>query len=462
MRRRGAWALAGALLGCGSGPATATPHVAAATATCAASPAASAATASPSSVPSAPEAGAEAISLARRAEGATGVVVDGDLTEWGELAPDKSHVAVAVSGDRLVFAGQIVGRRGVWIALSFGEPQWMQTGPGPGRGVPIIDFCRGENVALARACDQSVIDREAFIAAQTPRFVRLFYVSETQILSLDASAKKALTGAKLMTRAEPGASTWRFEVDVPLLALPRIANDGTSVELGAAFEPGRAERSAFPGSTITFEPDAERRALALAKPCAFGNIPCVLSYQPGEAGKIERTMYAESGTYGLALEVQAHPLYTEITQVGDVSIGALYTGVPELATRKGTGPLVLHRGLSSGTKPALIVRRDGGALLLDHGSQADGFAGRKRAFFNGCFVDADGKPTCSSDEDNGMSWTSVQITVSPEGDRVTMSGAGAYVDVYHPETETYSPGETKAFTKVWKWDSTTHVFRRVP
>lgn len=406
----------------------------------------------------------DTISVARRAGGAEGVTIDGDLSEWGassspgSTGPDKqSRILVAPDHDRFVIAGDIEGYSRVTVTISFGVPEFPETGFA-GRQLTTPSFCHLFGMPDMALCDRIGADRVAFVERERARFVRRFFITESTILTTDAEGRALLASTKPSVKKRD-AGSWSFEVDVPLLALPRIASDGSSIELGASFADDAPTRSKLEGAPVAFDPDGVTAAFVIDHPTHWMQLGTnfVLSYQPGAGSSLERTAWADDLADSTRLETVRLPLFSKVWTKGDLEIGIARTGWTELMSRKGGVPVATSI-FPFDLVPTRIVEKAGGALAINVFKGSTGLKSHKSDVVYSCFVESTGVMHCDRNErpETAIFWTNLTQTISPDLETITMTGAGALVSEGKMQTSDgpYVPAPSKPRTVVLKWNAT--------
>lgn len=401
--------------------------------------------------------------------------VDGDPSEWGALdvlltQTDKpqrrgpSHVAVALDEKALHLAGSVSGaaKSGFTIALRFGAPDLPSIGfPQRSGGVMSIGDCTEEVPGLSLPideCKKVQAAYDAYVAADAARYTRVLFVDEKGITSTGAAISKLLATAKF--KSKPTADGFTFEADLPVGALPRTQSPAIEgVDLAARVGTGAPPNDAFYGASFTspvsFDPHRAAREWALQFGRVGGLGMTVVSWQPGDFGKIE---VIDRGASGLTLEATERALYTKLGGDAKLEFGLVHVAAPTVVVIQ-DGHVGSTCSFSKGPKSAVKkrMRETDGWLMVSAFDYFRGDSGFGRdAGFDTCFVLADGNAVTGVWSGGGMMqvWENVTPTIS--ADLETLSLAGQAYD--------FSTGvQTMKYTsQSWRLDKAEGVYTEQP
>jgi len=329
------------------------------------------------------------------------LAVDGDLGEWGSLAPPpadpeaapearsdqdnaSSHVALAVSGEALLLAADLRGaaREGAWIAVVAGAPNLPRLGPlqsdGSVRDVACGDFNAPTSANSARAlesCRRREREHERTQVRHEARFSRVFRADAQGVRERTADGKLVpVAGASAVWKPSPEGA--RFEASLPLSAMPRLSEAplttlwAWSQAATASQEPRQAQetRLSLP-QPVSFEPHGTLRSqiFASVQERYNANLPA-LSYQPGTPAVIESWKRIDQGMAVVADEGQ---VFKKLETLGDVEVG--------IANVFATWLVVLKNGKPVGDDT--LIDFDKGATRLIRGGELHIFS--SSSWFNG-------------------------------------------------------------------------------
>ncbi|MFO0612637.1 MAG: hypothetical protein U0414_08625 [Polyangiaceae bacterium] len=402
------------------------------------------------------------------------LTVDGDPSEWGALdvlrtQSDKpqprgaSHVAVAIDEKALHLVGTIAGtaKSGLAVALRFEAPELPPVGIAQrGGGVMPVGECTQEVPGFTLPIDECKEVRaayDAFVAENNARYTRVFEIEASGISSTSAPVTKLLAGATF--KSKPTAEGFSFEADLPLGALPRLA-EPTIERIALAARPGAApppEDAYFVATLpapLAFEPYRAVREFAFLFPRA-GFSAYAPSWQPGDWNKVEVIQYAGGG---LSLEPVERALYTKLGGGGNVEFGAIEVSTPMIVVLMG-GAVASECPMR--TAPKTVVKKrmrdqDGWLMVAPYQYSRDDAGYGVAAGFDTCFVLADGAAAPGIWTVEGMPrvWDSVAPTVSADLETLTLSGL-AY---------DFSTGVEKKVraTDTWRLDKANGTYTRQP
>lgn len=409
------------------------------------------------------------------------LVLDGDSSEWGALTilpavrkdqpaqkPGPSHVAVALTPKSVFLVGAIAGgaKSGFSLALHFGAPGFPEVGLAQrGGGMIPIGECTEEIPGMTLPIDECKQVRatwEKFAATESARYSRVLRVDANGVTGEGEALTKAIASGTFKSKAS--ADGFTFEAELPLAVLPRaseapVGSIGLLASTGAV-DATREEIFVWGNvEDVGFEPNAAARSAAFhftQQPTMFRR-PQV-TYQPGDANKVEVLDYA--GGFTLSLETTEHVLYTKLGGEGDVEFGVVDVHEPVVMATRGGKMIGFHPFHTSpkNIAPKKLAGADGWLVVAPHvyeTGEVSSIGTVQRASFDAAFIDKSGNLTevfpAGGDQN---AWASVTPTIAPNLDTLTLNGKA-----YDLMDTTAAP---KAKQHAFRWDAKVGGYAEVP
>lgn len=351
-------------------------------------------------------------------------VIDGKIAEWGGF-PDASAVAVALTKDAAFLVADLTGaaKDGVWVALSAPVDEVPKLGTWQRDG-QFIDFTCPEEAASPEAvsCKQTLARHDAFVAARTARFERLFRLDGQGLRWSGKNGLEPVPGAVVASKA--AGNHWTVEVKLPLSALPRMAQApvssltlfavaGPEAKVPAILPEQRTE--VYAASDVSFEPHGELRAAARIRVVSTG-----FSYHPAQPNLIEIVDHPDKVHGGSSLEATERVLWEPVTKMGDVEVGYVHLDDTYLGIFKASAVVDLELLVG---EPRGFVERNKALHFFVYDQHGYDPIDAWVAVWNVKAVDAEGKVTEPIEGDFVSSgWTSVEEFHTDTFDRFGIRG----------------------------------------
>lgn len=347
-------------------------------------------------------------------------VVDGDLAEWGSLAPSTvgtrpamtrvrpsggsredldpipdaqnpmqaaSQVGIALHDDRALIAARLGEGSGdtVWIGLGAVAPAVPSLGHviRGGYTYPIdcefnlIDLAEGEvrrgeplKPEEATACREIVARHKAFTERHNQRFVRRYRIdpSGVSLVSADGSITP-VEGAKVSSKTMGAVRT--LEASMPVTALPRMADAPVewlrvSARTTQGVMPADVASDSFQWlalpAPVSFDAMGPVRAAMFESVNGAAFFPPALSYQPGDSEHVESVDFQTARS---SVGPTEHALYEKKKTMGSIEIGVVRAYAQGIAVWKDEKlvDVLLLQGMPNSWGPEneleTIIERDG-------------------------------------------------------------------------------------------------------
>lgn len=378
-------------------------------------------------------------------------VIDGDLTEWGEVAP-ASSLTLHVTKDGAYLAASLSGsaRDGIWIELSTPADELPGLGIWQRDGQFVKYECHDSmSPDVAAACRETLARHEKMIAERKKAFTRLFRLERSGLRWAGKSGLEPVPSAVAVSRVNGPRIT--MEVKLPVAALPRMSEAPASTfSLFAVAGPASAEPVIVAESKmdlsapedVTFEPFGELRTAARQKVVTDG-----FSYHPSRPNVVEITGFPDRVHGGESLEPKEHVLWEPLTKMGDVEVGHVQLGDRYLGILKDGAvvDLVLQEGEHVG-----FVERDKAIHVLSFDAHPLDPTTATWATWKITAVDQEGGSSEPFDgEVLSAGWGSVDEFHTPKLDNFGMRGV-PWVMMGEPDGA--------AIELSWKYDTRKHQY----
>jgi hypothetical protein len=452
------------------------------------------------------------------------LAIDGDVREWGSLLasltpsdpplPPKrtmyqggepaapppsgpnprnaaSRLAIAITGDALLIAAELgePAREGIWLGIGSWPPALAPIGEySRGGGTRDLE-CEYQQIDIGEgmfkngprnppetiAACKAILERHArFVARHEQRFVRRFKIDREGVRGVSADgALHGFEGARAVFK--PGAKGATVEITLPLQAMPRL----TQAPLHSLRLVARAATSPKPPEfavdqwvwvdlpkDLSFEPYGDLRAAAFDSLLGRTVFPPGLSYQPGDALRVESIRYPESERKLLVPHEEA--LYEKRASLGDVEVGQVTAYTQQVAILK-KGKLVAlvqgqeDRPLDEAAKVGIrgVVKRDGALHVVSYSPQklTEGW-GWEQPKWSVIAVAADGTHREAVEHDGThIMWNDVTEFANTELDAFGLRGSTR-------SNEGELAGKEVGAEVTWSWDRSKKMYtpkeRRIP
>lgn len=420
-----------------------------------------------------------------------GLVVDGELAEWGWTS--GASVRVAVGSEGIVVAASLdpANKGGLWLGVS-GTPSdlppvgaYVQVGGSetdpvmavvaPGCAPPREDG--GESEAPdAPKCLASERAREVVERAHAGQLRRWYRIEPAGVGVADEQGGVVpVEGARVTLRAGPDGA--RVEASIPVKGLPRLAEaplKGVWVDARPAtvevpdlpdIVSDQAHYKELP-QPVAFEPLAKLREIAFAR-------SSWMTYHPADPEHVEVARYPSSEDRG-SFKKSVEPLYRRSAVIGEAEIGQITIAAPPEMGEAGQSDraviaITTPRGITpvpSIGEPVVTVER-GGALhllsfasvkdMIHDGSPNSVFLPLQRAWWSCVVVAPDGTfEELRLRGDTPSGWTEVEAV--HDGESVGLKGTpGVWLEGAAAVPGGWSTG--KRVELRWRWDAKQRDYR---